>query len=189
MSEITVTMWTTVDGYVAGTQGEIDWILGDEQLAAYELAAVADRDTLLFGRSTYEDFAGYWPVAASSAEGGFERDHGRNMTATRKVVVSSTLTDPVWAATEVITSLDDIPRLKQESAKGVLIYGSLSLVRQLSDRSLIDEYQLLVHPVALGGGKSLFAGLSSRLALTLVDQESWASGITLLTYRRGGAKG
>jgi dihydrofolate reductase len=88
------------------------------------------------------------------------------------------------AATEVVTSLDDIPRLKQVSSKGVLIYGSLSLVRQLSDRSLIDEYQLLVHPVALGGGTSLFVGLSSRLALTLVDQESWASGITVLEYRR-----
>ena len=185
MSEITVTMWTTIDGYVAGPTGEIDWILADEQLAAYELAAVTDRDTLLLGRSTYEDFAGYWPVAASSAEDGFERDHGRNMTATRKVVASSTLTDPVWAGTEVIRSLDDVPRLKQESAKGILIYGSLSLVRQLSDLSLIDEYQLLVHPVALGGGTSLFAGLSSRLALTLVDQQRFDSGILLLTYRQG----
>jgi dihydrofolate reductase len=86
-------MWTTIDGYVAGPEGEIDWILGDHQLAAYELAAVADRDTLLLGRSTYEDFAGYWPVAAESSEDGFERDHGRNMTSTRKVVASTTLTD------------------------------------------------------------------------------------------------
>jgi len=96
VSEITVTMWTTIDGYVAGPRGEIDWILGDHQLAAYELAAVADRDTLLLGRSTYEDFAGYWPVAAESSEDEFERDHGRNMTSTRKVVASTTLTDPVW---------------------------------------------------------------------------------------------
>ena len=187
MSEITVTMWTTIDGYVAGPAGEIDWILSDEQLAAYELAAVTDRDTLLLGRSTYEDFAGYWPVAALSPDEGFERDHGRNMTAMRKVVASSTLTDPAWSGTEVIRTLDDVPRLKQESAKGILIYGSLSLVRQLTELRLIDEYQLLVHPVALGGGTSLFAGLSSRLALTLVDQQRWDSGISLLTYRQGKA--
>ena len=183
MSDITVTMWTTIDGYVAGPDGEIDWILGDEQLAAYELAAVAGRDTLLLGRSTYEDFAGYWPVAAASSEDGFERDHGRNMTAMRKVVVSSKLTDPAWTGTEVFSSLDDVPRLKQESAKGILMYGSLSLVRQLSDLSLIDEYHLLVHPLALGGGTSLFAGLSTRLVLTLVDQQRWDSGVSLLTYR------
>ena len=91
----------------------------------------------------------------------------------------------MWAGTEVIRSLDDVPRLKQESAKGILIYGSLSLVRQLSDLRLIDEYQLLVHPIALGGGTSLLAGLSSRLALTLVDQQHWDSGISLLTYRQG----
>ena len=73
------------------------WLAGQPHLA-WEY--VADRDTLLLGRSTYEDFAGYWPVAAASSEDGFERDHGRNMTAMRKVVVSSTLTDPVWAGTE-----------------------------------------------------------------------------------------
>jgi dihydrofolate reductase len=109
VGEITVTMWTSIDGYVAGPEGEIDWILGDEQLAAYELAAVTDRDTLLLGRSTYEDFAGYWPVAASSPDQGFERDQGRNMTAMRKVVASSTLTDPEWTGTEVIRSLDSVP--------------------------------------------------------------------------------
>ena len=156
---------------------------GRRAACAYELAAVNDRDILLLGRSTYEDFAGYWPAAASGLEDGFERDYGRNMTAMRKAVVSSKLTDPDWAATEVIRSLEEVPRLKQESEKGILIYGSLSLVRQLSERSLIDEYQLLVHPVALGGGTSLFAGLETRLALTLVDQQRWDSGISLLTYR------
>jgi dihydrofolate reductase len=103
----------------------------------------------------------------------------------RKIVFSRTLETAEWNNATLLHEIspDDIVALKQESGKNVVIYGSASLVQALMDLGLIDEYQLLVHPIVLGSGKRLFRDGSNTTALRLVETKTFSSGVVLLSYR------
>ena len=101
-----------------------------------------------------------------------------------KVVVSRTLAKVEWGDSKIMAELvpSEIERLKSESEKGILIYGSASVVQQLTNLGLIDEYQLFVHPVVLGNGKRLFQDVNNT-NLKLVESKAFSSGVVLLTYQ------
>jgi dihydrofolate reductase len=114
-----------------------------------------------------------------------EKDYARKLNAMRKVVLSRTLASADWHNSEVWREIDAaaVQKLKEEAGKDILIYGSASIVQQLTSLGLIDEYQVLVHPVVLGGGKSLFG--DAKANLELVSAKPFNSGVVLLTYARG----
>lgn len=185
MSKIVVTMWITLDGFIADSAGNIDWILGDDELSEYELNIMKNADTMIFGANTYKDFAGYWPnVPDSPGAMDWEKIHAKNMNKAKKIVFSKTIAEPEWENTIVLNDIHEgeIQKLKNESKNSLLIYGSASIVQQLTNLGLIDEYQLLVHPVALGSGKPLFENLKSRLNLTLSETKKFSSGVICSTY-------
>jgi len=188
MRKIIVTMWMTLDGYIAGLNGEMDWIgeIYDEAMGRYETDLVSQADTLLLGRVTYQSFAGSWPSVPdnpNATEG--EKIYARILNAMRKVVVSRTLESVDWNNSTLMKEVmpEEIERLKQEPGRDIVIYGSASLVRALTNLGLIDEYQILVHPVILGAGKPLFQDIEDRVKLQLVSSITHSSGVVLLTYQ------
>ncbi len=111
--------------------------------------------------------------------------YARKLNAMRKVVVSRTLESAEWNNSTLLREVTpaDIEQLKQEPGRDIVIYGSASVVRILTNLGLIDEYQLLVHPVILGGGKPLFQDIKERVRLKLASAKTHPSGVVLLTYQ------
>jgi dihydrofolate reductase len=181
-------MWVTLDGFIAGPNNEMDWIgaIYDEAMGRYESDLVSTADTLLLGRVTYQSFAGSWPHVPdnpSASEG--EKAYARQLNSMRKIVFSRTLKNVEWNNSTLRHEIvpDEIARLKQEPGKDVLIYGSASVVSALTNLRLIDEYQLLVHPVILGGGKPLFTGIEEQVKLKLANTRTHPSGVVVLYYQ------
>ena len=188
MRKIITTTWTTLDGFTAGPNGEMDWIgaIYDEAMGLYEVQVVSEADTLLLGRVTYQSFAGSWPYVPdnpNASEG--EKIYARKLNAMRKIVFSRTLESVEWNNSTLLREIvpEEIERMKQEPGSDMLIYGSASLVRALTNLGLIDEYQLLVHPVIVGNGKPLFQDIKDQVKLKLVNSKTHPSGVVLLTYQ------
>ncbi len=188
MRKIITTTWVSLDGFIAGPNGEMDWIgeIYDEAMGTYEYNLVSSADTLLLGRVTYQSFAGSWPHVPDSptaSEG--EKVYARKLNAMRKVVFSRTLENVEWNNSTLLREivLEDIERMKQEPGRDIVIYGSASVIQELTNLELIDEYQVLVHPVILGGGKALFQDVKDRVKLQLVEARPHPSGVVLLTYQ------
>lgn len=134
----------------------------------------------LFGRTTFEIFAGYWPTVTDPAD---PIAHALN---TRpKYVVSSTLTNPAWQPTTVVSGdiTERIAELKRQRGGDLLVVGSSQLAQRLVTDRLIDEYQLWVHPVVVGSGKRLFPATLSPLVLDLVDATVTSTGLLIATYQ------
>jgi dihydrofolate reductase len=189
MRKLFVTMWVTLDGYISGPSNDMSWVRVDDAMGQYEGNVVSAADTLLLGRLTYESFAGAWPyVPANPAASEGEKDYARKLNSMRKIVFSRTLDKVEWNNSTLRHEIspDDIMALKQESGKDMVIYGSASIIQALTAHGLIDEYQILVHPVVLGGGKRLFKDGSDRTDLRLVETKTFDTGVVLLTYRPAG---
>ena len=184
--KVIVTMWVTLDGYIAGPPNDMSWVRVDEQMGRYEDDLVGAADTLILGRVTYQSFAGSWPhVPDNPAASEGEKVYARKLNAMRKVVFSRTLETAEWYNSTLLREItpDAVAALKQESGTTIVIYGSASVIHALTARGLIDEYQLLVHPVALGSGKRLFQEGGARTDLKLVETKTFDSGVVLLTYQ------
>jgi dihydrofolate reductase len=186
---IVASHWLTLDGFIAGPKGEMDFVgrYFDEAMGEYESGLVRGGDTLLLGRVTYDSFAGSWPtVPDRPGVSQAEREYALMLNAMRKVVVSGSLTEPSWEHTDVLTDVrrEEIEQLKAEPGADILVYGSASVVRQLTDLGLIDEYHLLLHPVALGAGTPLFGGAGAPAYLDLESATPHPSGVVKLVYRR-----
>ena len=139
-------------------------------------------DTIVLGRATYELFAGYWPTAT-----GDDKPFADKLNAIPKLVFSKTLARAPWGSwEEAAISRDDprdeIPRLKAQEGKDLVVWGSLTLVQSLAEASLVDEYQLWLLPVVLGGGRPLFAEGVESVSMTLLEAKTSINGATLLRY-------
>jgi dihydrofolate reductase len=182
--KIVVSEWITLDGYISGPENSLDWLLGDDELGDYELDLMGNADTLLLGRTTYEMLGSYWPNVPNNPNAiEFDKKHARLMNAARKIVFSKTMEKGDWKETTVIKEItpEVVENLKEQPGKNIVIYGSSTIVQQLTEMGLVDEYQLLVHPTILGEGKQLFKG-GVHAKLQLVDAKKFKSGVTVLTY-------
>jgi len=172
----------TLDGYFEGPNSDISWFhRGDPEIQALVEENVKGEATLLFGRKTYELMASYWPTPLA-----FENDPvvARRMNGSAKLVASRTLGTPTWSNTKVIQKdlVRSIREIKTTSGENITILGSGSIVAQLAEANLIDEYQLMVNPIVLGKGRGLFEGLQKTLLLKLVKTRVFGNGIVLLYY-------
>jgi dihydrofolate reductase len=188
MRKVTVTMWITLDGFIAGPNEEINWVteIYDEEMGKYETNLVSAADTLLLGRKTYESFAGAWPkVPENPSASTGEVEFARKLNAMRKIVFSKTLEKVEWNNSRLVKNniVEEVAKLKQGPGKDVIIYGSASIVQTLMNLGFIDEYQLLVHPVVLGSGKPLFKNNKVRINLKLVKTKTHSSGVVVLCYQ------
>ena len=188
MRKIIVTMWVTLDGFIAGPNNEMGFVgeYYDAAMGQYEYDLVSAADTLLLGRVTYESFAGAWPYVPDkpNADPG-EVAYAHKLNAMRKIVFSKTLPRVEWTNSTLVREIipEEIAHLKQEPGRDMVIYGSASVVQALTNFGLIDEYQLLVHPVLLGEGKPLFNNIKQQVNLKLVNTEARPSGVVVLTYQ------
>jgi dihydrofolate reductase len=183
---IVVSMWTTLDGYVADADDEMDWLAIDDQMMAYEISLVTHAAALVLGRVTHGDFADAWPrVARDHTEAPATRTYAQRVDVMPKVVVSRSGQIASWGGTSRLTSLDAdaVAQLKEGEDGDLVVYGSLRVVHALQSLGAVDEYHLLVHPTAIGQGKALFAA-PTRLYLRSV--EAFSSGVSLMRYASAG---
>jgi dihydrofolate reductase len=183
MGKLIVSMWVTLDGFIAGPNNEMDWVI---PLGDYQSDLVGTADTLLLGRVTYESFAGSWPFVPDNPDAPEElKEYARTVNSLRKVVYSKSLNEVTWHNSTLKREIAaaDIVALKEQAAKNIVIYGSASIVQALTNLGLIDQYQLLVIPVILGGGRPLFANIKERVNLKLVTTKTDPSGVVILYYQ------
>src|SRR4051794_3218641 len=140
---------------------------------------MAASDVMLLGRVTYQEFAAFWPSASA------DDPMGARMNNTPKYVVSTTLDKAEWKNSTLINGnvAEEITELKQQPGKDIDVTGSATLVRWLLQNDLLDELQLLVHPVVVGGGKRLFTDGGTLKKLKLVDSKTFSTGVLSLTYQ------
>lgn len=187
-----VVFWinTTLDGYVAGPKGEMDWLFAhavSDEGWARQHEVLSTVDTVLLGRSNYEGFHGYWPtVRQNPASSQNDVDFSNWLDAVPKIIFSRTLAKVDWQNSRLAT--DDIPpeiaRLKQQPGKDMLIMTSTGLAQSFMKLGLIDVFRINVYPVILGGGKPLFTELADRTNLKLVETRNFQFGVLGLTYER-----
>jgi dihydrofolate reductase len=181
MRKLAVFNLMTLDGYIAGEGGDISWHNVDEEFQELANAASNSGNTLLFGRVTYELMAGFWPTSEAIRT---DPIVAAGMNKSEKIVFSRTLQKADWNNTRLVKDdmLAEVRRLKQGAGKDLTVLGSGSIVAQFAEEGLIDEYQVLLNPVVIGKGKTMFEGLKRRLALKLVRTRTFGNGNVLLTY-------
>ncbi|UCM88090.1 dihydrofolate reductase family protein [Streptomyces marincola] len=179
-------LFCSLDGYHEGPGGEVDWGLHDEEFFDWNLRQTREVGALLLGRRTHEHFAEVWTAPATA-----ERlpEVTAFMNAVPKTVVTGGGQVTPWEGTRVTDGGDlpgEVERLRRESAGDVAVFGSSGLTATLLEQGLVDELRILLHPVLLGGGRSLFAGLRERVDLTAGAVTVFRSGNVLLRYRPSG---
>ncbi len=187
MRKLKLQMQVTVDGFVAGPNGEQDWMVWDwdEKLKDYVAALTETVDTMVMGRVLYEGMAKYWPAAAENAKDP-NAVFARKMNKMRKFVFTKTLTSFEWENTQRASGTigNMISRLKSDlsSEKDIIVYGGARFVSSLIEADLIDEYHLFVNPIAIGEGMSIFRGLEEKRKLQLINVTTTRMGITVFHY-------
>jgi dihydrofolate reductase len=171
----------TLDGYFAGQDGDISWHNVDEEFQELAKEASNSGNTLLFGRVTYELMARYWPTPEAIKN---DPIVATGMNKSEKIVFSRTLDKVDWNNTRLVKNdmVAEVRKLKQQSGKDLTILGSGSIVSQLAQEGLIDEYDILLNPVVLGKGKTMFEGRKDKLHLKLTKTRVFGNGNILLCY-------
>lgn len=179
MRKVFLSNLISLDGYFEGPNREIDWFVWSDELRDYSIEMLKTVDTLLFGRVTYQMMAAYWPTATED-----DPVTAKSMNSLPKIVFSRTLDKADWNNTRLVKGdiAEEISRLKQLPGKDMAIFGSSDLAVAIAEAGLLDEYRLLVNPVVLGAGKSMFKGVKTKLDLKLLSTQELGSGVVILTY-------
>lgn len=181
MRKLVVFNNVTLDGFFAGVNGDISWFKRDAQASEFAIKMAHGGNMLIFGRVTYQLMAGYWPTPLAMQN---DPVMAEAMNSLSKIVFSRTLDKADWSDTRLVKT--DMPmeirKLKQQPGKDMAILGSGSIVSQLAQQGLIDEYQFMVNPVAIGRGRTMFEGIKDRLSLKLTNTRTFANGNVLLSY-------
>ncbi len=184
MRKLIVFNHVTLDGYFAGVNGDFSWAqIGndDAEYSAFVAENASGGGQLLFGRVTYDLMASYWPTALA------DQHHpavAAGMNSMSKVVFSRTLDKASWNNTKLVKGdlVPEIRKMKGEPGPGMAILGSGSIVAQLALEHVIDEYHMMVDPVALGKGRTMFDGIQEKLTLKLTKTRTFKNGKVFLCY-------
>ena len=184
----------SIDGFFAGPNGEIDWFVRDPEVDKAVHNPPLDNastermqpNTILFGRATYQMFESYWPSVAADPNAPEEaRATADELNQMTKLVFSRTLQEVTWENSLLVNGdlLEEVTKLKQEDGPDMIIFGSGTIVQQLANEGLIDDYLIVVTPVILGEGKPLFKDVKP-LNLELAQATGFQSGNVLLHYTK-----
>lgn len=184
MQKVSVFNHITLDGYFVDGNGGMAWAKvqnGDQEWNTFVAENSSGEATLLFGRATYELMASYWPTPAADQHNPIV---AHRMNQLQKVVFSRTLQRANWNNTTLIK--EDLPgairKMKAEAGNGMVILGSGTIVSQLANEGLIDDYQFVVNPLVLGRGRTMFEGISEKHSLKLTKSRTFNNGFVFLCY-------
>jgi dihydrofolate reductase len=187
MRKIISFMHISLDGFVAGPNGEMDWIKANEEIFDHVGKRICKGDTALYGRVTYQMMESYWPAAGNKPDATkHETGHSKWYNSIQKLVLSKTMKGEQLPNTTIISDQlsDRIMEIKQmgEGSKEILLFGSPSATHSLMQLNLIDGYWLFVNPVILGSGIPLFTNIKQKIKLQLLTTCSFDCGVTELNY-------
>jgi dihydrofolate reductase len=174
----------TLDGYFAGADGDLSWAHKKEKDAEWDSFVAGNASgegRLLLGRRTYDLMASYWPTPQAAKN---DPEVAKGMNSLPKVVFSRTMDKATWSNTKLLKGdlAQEVRKLKREPGEDIAILGSGSIVSQLTQERLIDEYQVVVNPIVLGEGKTMFDGVQNRLTLKHTRTRAFSNGNVLLCY-------
>ncbi|HTN21637.1 MAG TPA: dihydrofolate reductase family protein [Pelobium sp.] len=184
MRKLKLQIQMSIDGFVARPNGENDWMTWypDEQLLTFMNSIADSADTLLLGRKMTDGFVSYWEDTANRDP---KNVFARKMADISKVVFTKTLDKSTWNNTVLAKGnlAEEIANLKKQDGKDIIVFGGASFVSSLIKEGLIDEYYLLVNPVAIGNGMPIFKSLDRRQEFSAVESRLFPGGKTLLIYK------
>jgi dihydrofolate reductase len=182
MRKLNVFNFLSLNGFYRGPDGDISWHKHGAEEGEYSKESLQGGSILLFGRVTYDMMKSYWPTPMAMED---NPDVANGMNKAEKIVFSDTLKTADWENTSIISGniIEAIKKLKQTPGKNMTLLGSGSILTQFAEAGLIDQYQFMIDPVALGEGVPAFCHMKGKLDLELVDSRIFKSGTVLLTYK------
>ena len=186
MRKIIISEHVSLDGFVGGPKGEMDWIKVDEEMFDLVGKFTDDADAALYGRVTWQMMDAYWPNAGTEAGASkHDKEHSAWYNKVQKIVLSRTMKGQNIPNTTIISH--DVPReikkIKEQKGKNILIFGSPRAAHSLMEHNLIDEFWLFINPVMLGKGIPMFAGNFGKTGLKLLGTEKFKCGVVGLHHR------
>jgi dihydrofolate reductase len=181
MKKLSAFNFITLNGYLNGPDGDISWHRHGSEENQFAAESLQSGNSLIFGRKTYEMMAGYWPTPLA-----IQNDPivAAGMNNAEKIVISKTLKSVTWNNTRIISEniVQEIKLLKELQGNNLTLLGSGSILTLFAENGLIDEYQIMIDPVAIGTGTSLFHEIRQPLNLKLTNVKTFKSGVVLLSY-------
>ncbi|PKO13424.1 MAG: deaminase [Chloroflexi bacterium HGW-Chloroflexi-10] len=187
MRKLKLQMLMSIDGFVGGRDGNLDWVNlnWDGDLRQYLVQNLDNVDCILIvmGRTTQMSFIPYYASVAEKPSDPFH-EYGKKVTDTPKIVLSNTLTHSEWPLTKVINGdfIEETKKLKEQNGGDIIVYGGVMFASTLIKNHLVDEIHLLINPVALGSGLPIFADIESKQEMDLVKSKAFDCGIVWIQY-------
>ncbi|MDB5275782.1 MAG: dihydrofolate reductase [Ferruginibacter sp.] len=178
-------MHTSLDSFVAGPNGEMNWIKVDEEIFDFVATMTDKADAALYGRVTYDMMQSYWPTAGEQPNASkHDKEHAAWYNKVPKIVLSRTLGEKGLDNTTVISDqlADNVNTIKKQDGKNIIIFGSPGASQSLLKEGLIDEFWLFVNPIILGKGMPLFKDITEATQLKFVASKTFACGVIALHY-------
>ena len=175
----------SVDGCIAGPNGEMDWMVGllDDELIKYAYKLTEPVDTILLGRKMTDVFISYWSNVMNKPDDPWYT-FAKKMIETPKVVFTKTVNKSRWINTDIATGdlIEEVSKIKSQNGRDIIVYGGASFDSSLIKEKLIDEFYLFINPVAIGNGMTIFKDLNEIQKYTLIESKVFDCGIVLLRY-------
>jgi dihydrofolate reductase len=185
MRKVTSFNFITLNGFFKDADNSVSWHQhsADAEAGEYAKEGAQSGSVLLFGRVTYQMMSSFWPTKQAIET---MPEIAKGMNSAEKIVFSNTLKKAEWNNSRIVGGdiITEVKKMKQQPGNDMTILGSGSIITQFSNEGLIDEYQIMLDPIALGAGTPLFSGLKHKLELELTNTRRFKSGIVLLSYKR-----
>lgn len=185
MRKLRLQVQMSVDGCIAGPNGEMDWMVGlfDDELIKYAYKITESVDTILMGRKMTDVFISSWLDVMNKPDDPWYA-FSKKMIEIPKVVFTKTLNKSRWINTDIATGdlVEEVSKIKSQNGRDIIVYGGASFDSSLIKEKLIDEFYLFINPVAIGNGMTIFKDLNEIQKYTLIESKEYESGIILLRY-------